>query len=78
MPLINVRLTRRDEPVTAEQKARLIAGITDLMEAVLAKRRESVVVIIDEIDPDNWGEGGESVTVLRRRRLAGGAADSGR
>jgi len=35
---------------------------------VLDKRRESVVVIIDEVDPDNWGEGGESVAVLRERR----------
>ena len=68
MPLVNIRLTRRDEPTTREQKAALIAGVTQLMQDVLAKRPESVVVIIDEIDPDNWGEGGESVRVLRQRR----------
>jgi 4-oxalocrotonate tautomerase len=28
-----------------------------------------VVVIIDEVDPDNWGKGGESATVLRERRV---------
>ena len=33
----------------------------------LARRAESVVVIIDEVDPDNWGEGGESVRLLRER-----------
>ena len=68
MPLVNIRLTRRDTPTTREQKAALIAGVTQLMQDVLAKRPESVVVIIDEIDPDNWGEGGESVSVLRKRR----------
>ncbi|MDB5895601.1 MAG: 4-oxalocrotonate tautomerase [Rhodoferax sp.] len=68
MPLVNIRLTRRDQPTTREQKAALIAGVTQLMQDVLAKRADSVVVIIDEIDPDNWGEGGESVTVLRQRR----------
>ncbi|MDP2742480.1 MAG: 4-oxalocrotonate tautomerase family protein [Hydrogenophaga sp.] len=71
MPLVQIRLARRDTPTTAEQKAALIAGITDLMQSVLDKRRESVVVIIDEVDPDNWGEGGEPVTSIRRRRTSG-------
>ncbi|KAB2887980.1 MAG: 4-oxalocrotonate tautomerase, partial [Burkholderiaceae bacterium] len=39
-----------------------------LMQEVLDKRPESVTVIIDEVDPENWGEGGEPVTVLRQRR----------
>ena len=68
MPLVNIRLPRRDTPTTREQKAELIAGVTRLMQDVLAKRPESVVVIIDEVDPDNWGEGGEPVTVLREKR----------
>jgi len=68
MPLVNIRLTRREQPTTREQKAALIAGVTQLMQDVLAKRADSVVVIIDEVDPDNWGEGGESVTMLRERR----------
>lgn len=43
------------------------------MQDVLGKRPEDVTVLIDEIDPDNWGQGGESATVLRqRRREAGG------
>lgn len=70
MPLVNIRLTRRDEPTTREQKDALIAGVTQLMQDVLAKRPESVVVIIDEVDPDNWGEGGVAVRVLRERRKA--------
>lgn len=68
MPLVTLRLARRATPTSAEQKARLIAGITDVVQSVLEKRRESVTVIIDEVDPENWGEGGEPVTVLRARR----------
>lgn len=70
MPLITIRLARREQPATREQKAALIAGATRLMQDVLGKRPEDVTVLIDEIDPDNWGQGGESATVLRQRRRA--------
>jgi 4-oxalocrotonate tautomerase len=68
MPLVTIRLARREPPATREQKARLIAGVTQLLHEVLAKRAEDVVVLIDEIDPDNWGQGGRSATELRQRR----------
>jgi len=73
MPLVTIRLARREVPTSAAQKAELMAGITDLMERVLQKRRESVTVIIDEVDADNWGEGGEPVSVIRARRDSGAA-----
>jgi 4-oxalocrotonate tautomerase len=68
MPLVTIRIARRATPTTAEQKAKLIAGVTDVVQAVLGKRRESVTVIIDEVDPDNWGEGGEPVTQRRMQQ----------
>lgn len=68
MPLVTVRLAARETPTTNEQKALLIARITDVMVEVLDKRRESVVVLIDELPPENWGEGGEPVSVIRARR----------
>lgn len=67
MPLANIRLVRRDLPTTAAQKAALIAGVTQRMQQVLDKRTASVTVIIDEVDPENWGQGGEPVTVIRQR-----------
>ena len=67
MPLVNIRLACRDVPTTAAQKAALIAGVTQLMQQVLDKRPESVTVIIDKIDPENGGQGGEPVTVIRQR-----------
>ena len=68
MPLVTIRLARREAPATREQKAALIRGVTQLLQDVLAKRPEDVTVLIDEIDPDNWGQGGESATLLRAKR----------
>jgi 4-oxalocrotonate tautomerase len=68
MPYVNIKITR--EGATAEQKARLIAGATRLLQDVLGKNPATTVVVIEEVDTDNWGIGGESVTV-RRRREAG-------
>ena len=65
MPFVNIRVTR--DGVTAEQKAKLIAGATQLLVDVLGKNPQTTVVIIDEVETDNWGIGGESVTVRRKR-----------
>ena len=65
MPYVNIKVTK--EGVTASQKAELIKGITDLLAKVLAKNPATTVVVIDEVDTDNWGIGGESVTVRRQR-----------
>lgn len=65
MPYVNIRITR--EGATPEQKARLIEGVTHLLRDVLNKNPATTVVVIDEVDTDNWGIGGESVTVRRRR-----------
>ena len=64
MPYVNVKITR--EGATAEQKARLIAGITRLLADELGKNPQTTVVTIDEIDTDNWGVAGETVTERRR------------
>ena len=65
MPFVNIRITR--EGATREQKQRLIKGVTDLLVEVLGKNPATTFVIIDEVETDNWGIGGETVTVLRRR-----------
>lgn len=65
MPYVNIKITR--EGATPEQKAALIQGATQLLQTVLGKNPATTVVVIDEVDTDNWGIGGESVTVRRRR-----------
>ena len=64
MPYVNIKITR--EGATADQKAQLIQGVTQLLVDVLDKNPATTVVTIDEVDTDNWGIGGESVTVLRQ------------
>jgi len=64
MPYVNVKITR--EGATTEQKAQLIAGMTQVLVDVLGKNPQTTVVVIDEVETENWGIGGESVTVRRR------------
>lgn len=65
MPYVNIKITK--EGVTADKKAELITGVTDLLKNVLGKNPQTTVVVIDEVDTDNWGIGGESVTERRRQ-----------
>ncbi len=64
MPFVNIKIT--NDGVTAEKKAELIKGATDLLVSVLGKNPRTTVVVIEEIDTDNWGIGGETVTTLRK------------
>lgn len=66
MPYVNIRVTR--EGVTPEQKLRLIEGVTDLLRDVLNKDPATTFVIIDEVEPENWGINRESVVTLRQRQ----------
>lgn len=65
MPFVNIRITK--EGATAEQKEKLIQGTTQLLVDVLGKNPKTTFVIIDEVDTDNWGIGGESVTEIRKK-----------
>jgi 4-oxalocrotonate tautomerase len=65
MPYVNIKVT--EEGVTADQKDELIKGVTGLLAKVLGKNPATTVVVIDEVHTDNWGIGGETVTVRRQR-----------
>ena len=56
MPYVNVRILRNG--VTAEQKARIVSEITQTLQTVLGKKPEHTHIVIDEIDPENWGYAG--------------------
>ena len=60
MPYVNVRITR--DGVTAEQKAQIVKEITQTLQMVLGKRPEHTHIIIDEIEPENWGFAGMLTT----------------
>lgn len=65
MPYVNIRITK--DGATSEQKARVISGVTDLLRNILGKNPATTVVVIDEVDTDNWGIGGETVTSRRKQ-----------
>jgi len=65
MPYVNVKITR--EEATSEQKAEVIRRMTQVLVDVLKKNPETTVVIIEEVDTDNWGIGGITVTERRRK-----------
>ena len=65
MPYVNVRITK--DGVTPEQKATIVREITETLGRVLGKRPEHTHVIIDEVEPENWGFAGVLTTEYRKR-----------
>lgn len=70
MPFVNIRITKENDKATSKQKQELIAGVTDLLAKVLNKNKSSTVVIIDEIDTDNYGLGGKSITQVEKKKAS--------
>ena len=73
MPIVTIQVTREGTTpdrtsVSAEEKAALIKGVSELLRDVLNKPLESTFVVIEEVDPDNWGWGGLPALEYRRRR----------
>jgi 4-oxalocrotonate tautomerase len=64
MPFVSVRITR--DGVTQQQKAQVIAEITETLERVLGKRPDLTHIVIEEIDTDNWGYAGMTTTEYRK------------
>jgi 4-oxalocrotonate tautomerase len=63
MPIVNIQITREGSTpgasaATAEEKAALIKGVSQLLLDVLNKPLDSTFVVIDEVDTENWGRGG--------------------
>ena len=73
MPIVTIQVTREGtkpgaDSVTAEEKAALIKGASELLRDVLNKPFESTFVIIEEVATDNWGWGGLPALEFRRQR----------
>ena len=73
MPIVTIQITREGtqpgaDAATAEEKAALIKGVSQLLLDVLKKPLESTFVVIDEVDTDNWGWGGLPALEFRKKR----------
>ena len=75
MPVVTIQITREGttpgaSAITAEEKAALIKGASELMLDVLNKPLEATFVVIEEVELENWGWGGLPVEEYRKRRAA--------
>ena len=73
MPIVTIQVTREgSEPgvdhVTADQKAALYKGVSDLLFDVLGKPPEWTWVIFEEVALENWGWGGMPVADFRKKQ----------
>jgi 4-oxalocrotonate tautomerase len=67
MPFVSIRIAREGHGASADQKAAVIRGVTDVLVRELGKNPERTFVVIEEVDPDNWGFAGDTVSVIRQR-----------
>lgn len=70
MPYVNIKVTREGGPDGSgpgpEEKAQLIAGVSDLLQRVLGKNPATTFVVIDEVGLESWGIGGLPVDAFRK------------
>jgi 4-oxalocrotonate tautomerase len=62
VPYVKVEIAKGIASV--EQKKAVIKGMTDVLVKELGRNPEYIFVVIDEIDTDNWGRKGVSLTEL--------------
>jgi 4-oxalocrotonate tautomerase len=72
MPVVTIDITREGsslerDAATAEEKAELIRGVSELLLEVLGKPLASTFVVINEVPLENWGRGGVPVEQYRAR-----------
>jgi|TARA_B110000211_G_C13818746_1_gene438230 4-oxalocrotonate tautomerase len=62
MPVINISIK---EGRTLEQKRKVAIGVTNILVDECDATRENVHVIINEINEDNWGRGGNLLSDIK-------------
>lgn len=73
MPIVTIQVTREgskpgNDSVTADEKAKLIEGVSQLLLDVLNKPLDATFVVIQEVEMENWGWGGLPVETYRKQR----------
>jgi 4-oxalocrotonate tautomerase len=81
MPIVAIQITRESSSpgqtsASDEEKAKLIAGVSQLLLDVLKKPLDSTFVVIEEVELANWGWGGLPVSEFRKQRSPSSATRS--
>lgn len=66
MPIVKVEIAKG--VATLEQKRAVIRRMTDVLVEELGRDPEYVFVLIDEVETDNWGRKGRSLSELWSER----------
>lgn len=70
MPYVNIKITRTG--ATAEQKAELIKGATELLQRVLNKNPATTFVIIEEVETHARDQKGPRAVSVHAQTIPGG------
>lgn len=68
MPVINIQMTKENGGATKKQKQKLQSGITKLFDDIFGRGGKSAVVIINEIDTNDYAIGGKSISKIRKSK----------
>lgn len=76
MPMVTVQVTREGsrpgvDRVTADQKAAIYKGISQLLLDVLDKPLDKTWVIFQEVELENWSVGGLPIADYRKLQSSG-------
>jgi 4-oxalocrotonate tautomerase len=66
MPFVNLKTTRTN--LTRETKAQIVKEFSETLVRVLGKKPETIHIVIDVIDDENWGHQGKLVAETRKAR----------
>jgi 4-oxalocrotonate tautomerase len=74
MPIVNIQITREGtspnrNAATAEEKAAVIKGVSQVLLDVLHKPLDSTFVVIEEVELENFGWGGLPVPEFRKQQI---------
>ncbi|MCR2100340.1 tautomerase family protein [Campylobacter upsaliensis] len=65
MPIVNIKLAK--PALSKEQKAELIADVSELLSTKYHKAKERIVVMIEDVEPYDIGFNGESMESIKKR-----------
>jgi 4-oxalocrotonate tautomerase len=68
MPVVQVNIKNGR---TLEQKREMVSRITDVLVDVCGSARERIHVIINEVEEDSWGRGGQLLSDIAKATAQG-------
>lgn len=62
MPFVNLKLVK--DQVSPDQRNKIVIGLTDLIVNIMGRDRNYTVIIIDELEKNQWAIGGTTLSQI--------------